>query len=121
MAEYVDGFVVPVKKDKVDAYRGDRRESGRAVARVRGATPTRSALPMTSSRQVDLVPAAASSSRTTRSSIFSWITYESKAKRDEANAKVMADPRMKEMMDVPDMPMDPPRMFFGGFEVIVDA
>jgi uncharacterized protein YbaA (DUF1428 family) len=53
--------------------------------------------------------------------VFSWITYESKAKRDEVNAKVMADPRMKEMAADSDGVMDPGRMFFGGFEVIVDA
>ena len=29
--------------------------------------------------------------------VFAWITYKSRAQRDKINAKVMADPRLKEM------------------------
>ena len=31
--------------------------------------------------------------------VFAWITYKSRAQRDKVNAKVMADPRLKSMMD----------------------
>ena len=48
--------------------------------------------------------------------VFAWVVYESRAKRDEIVAKVMADPRMK-MPD--DMPFDGKRMIFGGFEPVV--
>src|SRR5271165_6216082 len=44
---------------------------------------------------------------------FSWIVYENREQRDAVNAKVMADPRMKDMKD---MPFDGKRMIFGGFE-----
>ena len=119
MAEYVDGFVVPVKKDKVDAYREVAEKAG-ALWREFGALEYKECIaddvkpgestsfPQSVKLEDDEVVA------------FSWITYESRAKRDEVNAKVMADPRMKEMMDE-DPPMDPGRMFFGGFEVIVNA
>ena len=50
--------------------------------------------------------------------MFSWITYESKAKRDEVMAKVMEDERLKPYMN--DMPFDGKRMIFGGFETIVE-
>lgn len=51
--------------------------------------------------------------------VFAWITYASRAARDEINKKVMADPRLKGNMD--DMPFDGKRMMFGGFEAVVEA
>ena len=50
---------------------------------------------------------------------FSWIVYESRAKRDEVNDKVMKDPRMADMMKPESMPFDGKRMIYGGFEMIV--
>ena len=53
--------------------------------------------------------------------IFSWIVYKSRADRDHVNAKVMKDPRLKEMMSTRrGMPFDAKRMIYGGFDVIVD-
>lgn len=50
--------------------------------------------------------------------VFSWIEYPSKAVRDAAHQKMMSDPRMEALGQ---MPFDGQRMIFGGFEVIVDA
>lgn len=119
MAEYVDGFIVPVKKDRVDEYRAIAETVG-AMYREFGALEYKECV------AEDVDPGKSTSfPRSVKLEddevvVFSWITYESKAKRDEVNTKVMADPRMKEMMGG-DMPLDPGRMFFGGFEVIVDA
>ena len=51
--------------------------------------------------------------------VFSWFEYPDKATRDAANAKMMSDPRMKEMGA--DMPFDGKRMIFGGFAVVADT
>ena len=52
--------------------------------------------------------------------VFAWITYKSRAQRDKINAKVMADPRLSEMMDPKSKPpFDGKRMIFGGFESLV--
>ena len=51
---------------------------------------------------------------------FSFIVYKSRADRDKVNAKVMADPRMKKMMDGGPMPFEVKRMAYGGFKVMVD-
>ena len=51
--------------------------------------------------------------------IFSWVTYESRAARDEIMAKVMADERMKGT--IADMPFDGKRMIFGGFKPFIEA
>lgn len=50
--------------------------------------------------------------------VFSWMEYPDKAARDTAFEKMMADPRMQEM---PEMPFDGKRMIFAGFDPLVDA
>ncbi len=50
--------------------------------------------------------------------VFSWFEYPNKAARDEANRKIMSDPRMKEMGE--SMPFDGKRMIMGGFDAIVE-
>jgi uncharacterized protein YbaA (DUF1428 family) len=52
--------------------------------------------------------------------VFSWIVYNSREDRDKVNAKAMADPRMKPMMDPKTMPVDGMRMFWGGFVTVVE-
>ena len=52
--------------------------------------------------------------------VFAWITYESRQHRDDVNAKVMNDDRMKAMMDPAGEIAEYKRMVYGGFEVIVD-
>lgn len=51
--------------------------------------------------------------------VFSWFEYPDKATRDAASAKMMADPRMAEMISQA-MPFDGKRMFWGGFKTFID-
>jgi uncharacterized protein YbaA (DUF1428 family) len=51
--------------------------------------------------------------------VFSWIVFKSKAHRDRVNAKVMKDPRLKEMMVDGAAPFDGKRMIYGGFKSLV--
>lgn len=53
--------------------------------------------------------------------MFAWIVYKSRRDRDRINAKVMADPRMADMMDPKSMPFDGKRMVYGGLKTIVDC
>ena len=116
---YVDGFVVPLPKKNVEAYREISNKYG-AIWREHGALQFRECIAddvkpgkLTSFPQsVNLEP--------DETVIFSWIVYESRAHRDEVNAKVMKDPRMADMMDPASMPFDGKRMIYGGFEVLVD-
>lgn len=49
--------------------------------------------------------------------MFSWIVYRSRQERDDINAKVMDDPRLKG--DQWQMPFDGKRMIYGGFEMML--
>ncbi len=115
---YVDGFVLPVPKKSVEAYRKIARKAGE-VWREHGALEYHECVAddvkkgkLTSFPQsVKLKP--------NETVVFAWIVYKSRAHRDKVNAKVMKDPRMNEGMDGKKMPFDARRMFWGGFKEIV--
>jgi len=115
---YVDGFVLSVPKDKLALYEKLARD-GAAIWKELGALSVVECVG-------DDVPYGEVTSfpRAVQATddevvIFSWITYPSKAVRDEANTKFMADPRVKESMAT--MPADGKRMIFGGFKTLVEA
>jgi uncharacterized protein YbaA (DUF1428 family) len=120
MAQYVDGFVLPVPKRNVDAYRRMARKAGK-VWREHGALEYRECVAddvktgkVTSFPQsVKLKPG--------ETVAFSWIVFKSRAHRDRVNAKVMKDPRLADMMQTQKMPFDAKRMIYGGFKVVVDV
>ncbi len=117
---YVDGFVVPVPKSQLAAYRTMARKAGK-VWREHGALDyhecvaddvtvgKRTSFP----RSVKLKPDEVV--------VFSYIVYKSRRERDRINKAVMADPRLKSMMDPKKMPFDGKRMFWGGFKSLVRA
>jgi uncharacterized protein YbaA (DUF1428 family) len=53
--------------------------------------------------------------------VFAWVVFESREKRDQANEKIMADPRIKEMMETDKPAFDYKRMAYGGFRELVHA
>jgi uncharacterized protein YbaA (DUF1428 family) len=116
---YVDGYVLPVPKKNLPAYRrvarkagGIWREHGALEYRecvgddldVKGLTPFPRRIPLKRGETV----------------VFSWIVFKSRAHRDRVNAKVMKDKRLAESMDPKSMPFDVKRMIYGGFTVLVD-
>lgn len=111
---YVDGFILAVPKDKIEDYKAMAR-LGAEVWMELGALSYVECIG-------DDVPYGEQTSfpRAVQASddevvIFSWITYESRQKRDEINAKVMTDPRMSQY-DHTNSPFDGKRMIFGGFQ-----
>ena len=119
MPDYVDGFVVPVPKRKVDAYRRMARKAGK-VWREHGALEFRECIADdVTMGKVTSFPRSVKR-KPSETVAFSWIVFKSRAHRDRVNAKVMKDPRITEMGDEKDMPFDAKRMIFGGFKVVVD-
>lgn len=116
---YVDGFVVPVPKKEVDAYRKLARKMGK-VWREHGALEYCECVGDDVKRgKVTSFPRSVNATRG-ETVIFAWIRYRSRAHRDRVMAKVMKDPRVTGMASEK-MPFDSKRMFFGGFEMIVDV
>lgn len=115
---YVDGFVVPVPLDKLDAYRRMARKAGK-IWREHGAL-----------EYIECVADDVKSGEHTsfpqsvkleegETVVFSWITYRSRKDRDRINEKVMKDPRLAPMMNPATMPFDGKRMFWGGFKTMI--
>ena len=117
---YVDGFVVPVPKSKLGAYR--RMASlGAAIWREHGA------LSYVEAVADDVKPGKHTSFpqavklKRGEVVVFSYITYKSRKDRDRVMKKVMSDKRLDAFMDPKKLPFDGKRMFWGGFKPIVDA
>jgi uncharacterized protein YbaA (DUF1428 family) len=120
MARYVDGFVVPVPKKRLEAYRRMARTAGK-VWRDHGALDYRECVAddvkvgkwTSFPRSVKLKPG--------ETVVFSWIMYKSRVHRDRVNARVMRDPRLAKMMNPKAMPFDGKRRIWGGFTTLVEG
>jgi uncharacterized protein YbaA (DUF1428 family) len=116
---YVDGFVLPVPKKNLAAYRRMARKAGK-VWMEHGALQFRECVAedvkpgkLTSFPQsVKLKPG--------ETVFFSYIVYKSRRDRDRVNKKVMSDKRITGSMNPDSMPFDARRMIYGGFRTLVD-
>lgn len=117
---YVDGFVVPVPKHKLDQYR-EQAELAGTVWREHGALDYHEFV------ADDVKPGVMTSFpqsvqlKDDEVVVFSWITYASREDRDRVNAEVMADPRLKDTMTPEKMVFDGKRMIYGGFTSLVEC
>ncbi|WP_276255539.1 DUF1428 domain-containing protein [Halomontanus rarus] len=122
MERYVDGFVIPIPNEQLDAYREMASEAGKlwiehgALEYFEGVgddmEPDMDGMPMvTFPRLAD--------TGDDETVVFSFIVFESRDHRDEVNAKVMEDPAMDPDGYEEEMPFDPERMAYGGFRSIV--
>ena len=118
MSRYVDGFVLAVPKENVEAYRRIADESGR-IWREHGA------LEYIECVADDVKPGEHTSFpqavklEPNETVVFAWIVYESREHRDRVNEQVMKDPRIANV-DPKSMPFDGKRMFWGGFKSLVE-
>lgn len=116
---YVDGFVVPVPKKNLAAYKRMARKAGK-IWREHGALHYMECL------ADDVKPGKVTSFpqavklKSDEVVVFSWIIYASRRERDRINKKVMADPRLSQMMNPKALPFDGTRMFWGGFKPIIE-
>jgi uncharacterized protein YbaA (DUF1428 family) len=116
---YIDGFVLPVPKRKLAKYKQMARKMAR-IWREHGA------LAYTETMADDVKPGKVTSFpqavklEPDETVVFAWIVYESRAHRDRVNEAVMKDPRLAGM-DAKNSPFDGMRMFWGGFDVFVEA
>lgn len=120
MSNYIDGFVIPLSKDKLESY---RKVATRACAlwMEHGALEYVEAVgdDLESSDQVPFPQIAGASDEETV--VFSYIVYRSREHRDKVNARVISDPRLHEICADEGEPFDCRRMAYGGFRVIVSG
>ena len=118
MANYIDGFVLPIAFDRVNDYK-------RLVAAVAEIWKEHGALDyweyvgddlkLEGTRSfTDLV--AATEDETI---VFGWVVFDSREARDLANEKVAADPRMVDLIDSSKSGFDAKRMAYGGFQSLL--
>ena len=118
MAHYVDGFILPVSRDRLDEYKR-LAEVAAEIWKQHGALDywecvgddlhvegTRSFTDLVASTDDETV-------------VFSWVVFASREARDAANEKIMADPRMADLIDPSNPIFDSQRMAYGGFQALV--
>ena len=116
---YVDGFVLPVPRRKLAAYRRMARFAGKAWMEL-------GALQYVECVADDVKPGKWTSFpqsvklKKGEVVVFSYIVYRSRRQRDRIMKKIMVEPRFKKYMDPKNMPFDGKRMFWGGFKPIVE-
>ena len=116
---YVDGFLLPVPKKKVNAYRTMARKAGK-VWREHGAVEFRECIGVDLKQKWSSTFPKLLKTKPSETVFFSWIVYKSRKDRDRVTKKVMKDPRLAKMMDSKSMPFDMKRMAMGGFKILVD-
>ena len=117
---YVDGFVLPVPKKKLGAYRRLAQKAGK-IWREHGAVDYKECAGDDLKVKCGVPFPKSARARSGETVVFAFILFKSRAHRDRVNAKVMDDPRIKEMGDPSSIPFDVKCMAYGGFKVMVDT
>lgn len=119
--KYVDGFVIPIKKKDLEAYKKMATWGAKTWMKygalnyfecVAEDIGTKKGMGMGFKKLTNL--------KSNETLIFSFIVYKSKADRDKINKKVMSDPSMKDF-DAKTMPVDMSRFVMGGFDTLVEG
>lgn len=118
MAVYIDGFVLPVQRDRIDNYQR-LVESVAEIWKEHGALEYRECVSddvtLEGTRSfTDLVGATGD-----EVVVFGWVVFESREARNRANEKVAADPRVAALVDSSNSGFDATRMAYAGFRSLV--
>jgi uncharacterized protein YbaA (DUF1428 family) len=120
MPRYVDGYVLPLPRKNLAAYRKIAATAAK-VWRDHGALEYRECL----GEHLDIGFGAGFDKQLKckrgETVVFAYIVFKSRAHRDRVNARVMKDPRMNALCDPGNMPFDADRMLVGGFTTFVEA
>lgn len=118
MAQYIDGFVVPVPKQNLAAYRRVSRHCGKVWKEYGALQYIETVADDVKPGKLTSFPQAVKLKKD-EVVVFSWIVYKSRKHRDSVNRKVINDPRIANF-DMKDMPFDGKRLIFGGFKTFIE-
>lgn len=116
---YVDGFVLPVPRARLDAYRALAQKAGEVWLEYGALQYFECVGDDVQPGKVTSFPQAVKL-KADEVVVFSWAVYKSRAHRDKVLEKVMKDPRLGDTMDPKKLPFDGMRMFWGGFTGLVE-
>lgn len=118
MSQYVDGFLLPVPKNKLAHYRRIARKAGK-IWLEHGALDYRECAGDDLKIKGFVPFAGCIQARRNETVIFAWAVFKSRKHRDQVNARLMKDPRLMEMCPETEKIFDCKRMAYGGFKTIV--
>ena len=118
--KYVDGYVLPVPKKNLQAYRRMAQKAGK-IWQEHGALEYKECAGEDLTVKFGVPFPRMMKVKPGETVVFSYIVFKSRAHRDRVNAKVMKDPRITNSCDPKSMPFDVKRMVYGGFKILVDA
>ena len=120
MAHYIDGFILPVPRTRLEAYRR-LVEAVSEIWKEHGALDYREYvgddLMLEGTRSFSDVVAATAD----EAIVFGWVVFESREARDVANRRVAADPRMASLINASNSGFEARRMAYGGFQSFVPS
>lgn len=115
---YLDGFVLPVMPEKKEAYLKLAQKAAADFGRYGAARLVEAwGDDLPDGKQTDFRRAV--QAKEGENVVFSWIEWPDKAARDDAWSRIMKDPDMQP--DHGNMPFDGMRMFWGGFDILLDS
>ena len=117
---YVDGFLIPVPKKNLKAYR-TMAQWGKKTWMKNGALDYKECVGDDLKNKWGKSFASVIKLKPGETVIFAYIVFKSRKHRDAVNKKVMSDPAMNDPDMMKKMPFDPKRMCYGGFKAIVEA
>lgn len=117
---YVDGFVLPLPKAKLDEYKKLAKKASKIFMRL-GAIEYRECIADDMFPQGVLPFPKMMKLKDDETVVFAWIVYKSRAHRDKVNKAIMNDPEMEASMEGKEMPFDMKKMAYGGFKTIVEV
>lgn len=120
MANYIDGFVFPISRDRLADYTR-LAESIAGIWKEHGALTYQEFVSDDLEREgtksfTDLLTATSE-----EVIIFGWVEFSSRETRDIANKEVAADPRVPELMRLTQTEFDASRMGYAGFKSLLQS
>lgn len=118
MANYVDGFVLPVPKKNLAKYKKMAKFFGE-ICREHGALEYIECVADDVKKGKHTSFPQSVKLKAGETVVFAYAVYKSRAHRNSVTKKVMNDPRVAGLMNSKKLPFDGKRMFWGGFKTIV--
>ena len=120
---YVDGYVLPVPRRNLAAYRRMAKEAGKVWRKYGALQYVETVADDVKAGKWTSFPRSVKLKRG-EVVVFSFIVYRSRGQRERVNKRAMktfaSDPKWKKYMDPKNLPFDGKRMFWGGFKPIVE-